>query len=165
MSSQADAVSKLTCIHFCILILIWAYLVSDKYADFVLNIFVPIIDFLIHSSYIQYDLLKPSLHILSCFLSGTSLKKNYTEGMPSSSLIRASADWGLDWMKGMRKKPGMFRCAGERAKMNGESGVESFLKECMLFRYFTVRRGGLFALWSMLHSFCFRKPDSGWDCV
>lgn len=29
-----------------------------------------------------------------------------TEGIPGSSLIQASADWGLDWMEGARREGG-----------------------------------------------------------
>lgn len=59
-----------------------------------------------------------------------------TEGIPSSSLIQASADWGLDWMEGVRKKGETLRCAGERAqglKMGGERGRQKSRDQRMWF--------------------------------
>lgn len=79
-----------------------------------------------------------------------------TEGIPSSSLIQASADWGLDWMEGVRSKREMLRRAGERArglKVGGEKGRERsldqsmgiYLKVLVLSRYCIVKKRWLFA--------------------
>lgn len=76
-----------------------------------------------------------------------------TEGIPSSSLIQASADWGLDWMERVRKKGEMSRCAGERAlglKVGGERGWEEIKEWHFPWKYPCfpsiplLTKGGLF---------------------
>lgn len=54
-----------------------------------------------------------------------------TEGIPGSCLIRASADWGLDWVEGGEEGKGqMWRCAGERAQGFRAGGGVGGEEEC-----------------------------------
>ena len=150
-------------IHICILMQMWSYMVLNTSTHFhgcfytVSHRGIKSAHFWVLSNNTQSNICQPGstqMHTLSAH-SHRHTHNIDTEGIPSSSLIQASADWGLDWMEGVRTRGEILRCAGERAgglQMGGEEGRERSwdqrmgfsLKVLVLSRYSIVNKRVLF---------------------